>query len=371
MKYKRMPIEIESPEEMGYSNIKYNLAESSVRDCKLSDLGTDFEDILLNYSDHRGRNDLRQLICEDSSILEIDDILITQSAALALFIVNTSLLSAEDHLIVIRPNYATNIETPKAIGCEITYIDLIFENSYAIDIQEIVSNIKPNTKLISITTPHNPTGIDFDRTQIESLIYVIENNGIHLLIDETYRELNFQSKLQAYFAEKSKNIISIASISKAYGLPGLRIGWIICQDLKMLDLFLAAKEQIIICNSVIDEYLASLALKNKANLLKQSHLTLKNNFAIVKKWIANHLFLAWNEPKVGAVCFVKFKEGIDFDFTNFYQILLSDFGTQVGPGHWFEQNDRYFRLGFGFPTEKELKTGLQKIDDCIALFLKK
>jgi aspartate/methionine/tyrosine aminotransferase len=217
MKYKRMPIEIESPEEMGYSNIKYNLAESSVRDCKLSDLGSDFEDLLLNYSDHRGRNDLRQLICEDSSILEIDDILITQSAALALFIVNTSLLSANDHLIVIRPNYATNIETPKAIGCEITYIDLIFENSYAVDIQEVVSNIKPNTKLISITTPHNPTGIDFDRTQIESLIYVIENNGIHLLIDETYRELNFQSKLQAYFAEKSKNIISIASISKAYG----------------------------------------------------------------------------------------------------------------------------------------------------------
>ncbi|MES2794540.1 MAG: pyridoxal phosphate-dependent aminotransferase [Bacteroidota bacterium] len=365
MKYQRMPIEVESPEEMGYENIKYNLAESSVRDRKMSELNANLEDLVLNYGDHRGLIELRNLISEDSKILKANQVLVCQAAAMSLFIVNTSILSANDHLIVIRPNYATNIETPKAISCEISYIDLSFESSFQIDIEQIKKSIQKNTKLISITTPHNPTGIVFKDEIINNLIELAEEKGIYLLIDETYRELNFQSKLKPYYAEKSKKVISISSLSKAYGLPGLRIGWIIIRDEALYYLFLAAKEQIIITNSVVDEYLALCAIKTKEKLLAESNIHLKANFEITKNWLVFHPNLEWIEPEVGAIGFVRFKNTINIDFSKFYEILYDQHQTIVGPGHWFEQSDRYFRLGFGYPTSAELIEGLMAIDNTI------
>jgi aspartate/methionine/tyrosine aminotransferase len=370
MQYKRMPIEVESPEEMGYGTIKNNLAESSVRDRKFSELGANMDELILNYGDHRGLPDLRKLICENSPIINIEQVLVTQAAAMALFIINTTLLSANDHIIVIRPNYATNIETPRAIGCEISFVELTFENSYSVDIEKFKEAIQPNTKLISLTNPHNPTGVIIDENTILQLAEIAAKHECYLLVDETYRELNFQTELMPYFAEKSKNIISVSSISKAYGLPGLRIGWIICQDKVLMNQFLAAKEQIIICNSVVDEYLAFCALHNKVKLLEQSHLVLKENFEITKKWIQNHEYLEWIAPTAGAVCFPRFKANINIDFSLFYQKLFENFQTIVGPGHWFEQTDSSFRLGFGFPTKHELIEGLKAIDQTIELIIK-
>src|SRR3954466_14813991 len=127
MKYKRMPIEIESPEQLGYDTINCNLAESSVHDAVFQDLKLNLNELVLAYGDHLGKPELRELLAQRYPSITSDDILITAGAAAALFIVATSLLRKEDHLIVLRPNYATNIETPKAIGCEIDFIDLSFE----------------------------------------------------------------------------------------------------------------------------------------------------------------------------------------------------------------------------------------------------
>lgn len=366
MQYKRMPIEVESPEEMGYGNIKYNLAESSVRDRRISDINADLNNLVLNYGDHRGSPELRNMICENSNILDSKNVLVTQAAAMGLFVIHSTLLSANDHLIVIRPNYATNIETPKAIGCEISYIDLTFETGYSIDIELVKNLIVSNTKLISITTPHNPTGTIIPENTIDEIIKLAEENNCFLLIDETYRELNFQTKIKPYYSEKSDKVISVSSLSKAYGFPGLRIGWIICKDAQLMNTFLAAKEQIIICNSVVDEYLALQILKNRYNYLKISHLVLKSNFLIVKNWIENHKYFEWIEPEAGAVCFVRFKDDCSIHFTSFYESLFDQCHTIVGPGHWFEQSDQYFRLGFGYAYETELIFGLTAIDKCVA-----
>ncbi|MFN8430306.1 MAG: aminotransferase class I/II-fold pyridoxal phosphate-dependent enzyme [Spirosomataceae bacterium] len=365
MKYKRMPIEVESPEEKGYSNIKYNFAESSIRDKKISNIlpdafGIEFDELVLQYTDHRGRITLRKAIIEKTKNIEIEDVLVCQAAAMALFVVNTSILSKEDHLIVLRPNYATNIETPRAIGCEISFIDLKFENRYQLDITEIKKAIKPNTKLISITTPHNPTGVIIPEKTINELKEIAEEKGIYLLVDQTYRELNFKTEIEPYYAEKSPNIISVSSLSKAYGLPGIRIGWIICKDPVLMEKFLAAKEQIIICNSVVDEYLAEKALKNKAKILSESHTTLNQNFKIVQNWIENHPNFEWVKPDAGAVAFIHFKKPIDTQ--SFYETLLNTHQTMLGPGHWFEQSDQFFRLGFGFPTAEELEEGIKSLN---------
>ena len=128
-----MPIEIESPEEIGYDRIRCNLAESSVSDARLGDLDVALADLVLLYGDHLGHAGLRDIIAGDGPGLTPDDVLLTPGAAAALFIVSTSLLGAGDHLIVARPNYATNLETPRAIGADISTLDLTWEDSWRVD----------------------------------------------------------------------------------------------------------------------------------------------------------------------------------------------------------------------------------------------
>ena len=361
-----MPIEVESPEEMGYNTIKYNLAESSVRDLNWTDLDLNFDELVLFYGEHRGSLALREAIIKPSVQLTSNDVLVTAGAATALFIVATTLLSEHDHLVVIRPNYATNIETPRAIGCEITFVDLVFGNGYNLDFEQIKNVIQPNTKLISLTVPHNPTGKVFDQETILAIIDLATEKGIYVLCDETYRTLNFKSELKPYLAEISPNVISVASLSKAYGVPGIRIGWIICQDQTLMNQFLAAKEQIMICNSVLDEAVALSVFEKENELLTKHHQAIKVNFEIVKNWLNHHPKLAWNEPDAGVVGFVKVKDELAFDASIFHQLLREKHQTIVGPGHWFEQNDRYFRIGFGYPTIEELKQGLANIDLILA-----
>ena len=158
MRYERMPIEVESPEEIGYNTIRYNLSESSITDQRLSDFGLVLPDIPLVYNEHRGSATLRSLIVEGIPGLSAADVLITGGAAGALFIISTALLAAQDHLVVVRPNYATNLETPRAIGCDISFLDLSFEQGFKLDIDVLSGLLRPETKLISITCPHNPTG---------------------------------------------------------------------------------------------------------------------------------------------------------------------------------------------------------------------
>ena len=169
MRDTRMPIEIEAPEEKGYNTISYNLAESSMRDISMCDLDVDLKDLVLFYGEHRGIAKLRQAIIEDSKVLKVDDVLVTAGAATALFIVSTTLLSPEDHLIVIRPNYGTNLETPRAIRCRMSVIDLSFEEEFEIDLEAVSNAITPQTKLISITNPHNPSGKLYSNETIGTL----------------------------------------------------------------------------------------------------------------------------------------------------------------------------------------------------------
>lgn len=243
MLYKRMPIEKESPEEIGYDNIKYNLSESSVTDIKMKELNLSLEELKLEYIGHRGKTELRQMIIKDYINLNEENVLLTSGAAGALFIINTSLLTIDSHLIVVRPNYATNIEVPKTIDCNITFIDLKFEEAWKLDSKKIEAAIQPNTKLISITTPHNPTGMLMPEDEIDKIIQIAEQHNIFLLIDETYRDTCFKTPYPNT-ASKSKKVISVSSLSKAFGLPGLRMGWLITQDEIMMERFLAAKEML-------------------------------------------------------------------------------------------------------------------------------
>ena len=160
MRYRRMPIEEESPEQLGYGRIRRNLAESSVSDAALADLGVDLGGLVLQYGDHLGLPELREAIAADAPGAEADDVIVTPGAVAALFILHTTLLEPGDHIVVARPNYATNVETPRAIGADVSYLDLAFEDGWAVDPARIAALMTPRTRLVSLTTPHNPTGHD-------------------------------------------------------------------------------------------------------------------------------------------------------------------------------------------------------------------
>jgi len=352
-----MPIEIESPEQMGYENVRYNLTESSVSDQLLGNLNLDLSKTLLCYGDHAGMPALREVLAKPYN-LGIKEILVTQGAASALFIVATGLLSKGDHMLVMHPNYATNIETPKAIGCEVEKIELKFALNFRPDLEAIKKQIKPHTKLISITTPHNPTGMTLTEEELLFFIELAETNNCYLLVDETYRELAFQ-KPTTLAACLSPKVISVSSLSKAYGLPGIRTGWIITINKQLQELFLAAKEQIFVTNSVLDETVALKFLENGEVWLKESRQRNIKHFELVKAFIAKEKRLNWVEPQGGVVCFPRIEPMISLEL--FYNTLNHMYYTYVGPGHWFDVNKEFFRIGYGWPATSDLKAGLQNI----------
>ena len=364
MLYKRMPIEKESPEEIGYDNIKYNLSESSVTDIKMSELNLSLNDLKLEYIGHRGKQELRDLIIKDYSNLSKENVLLTNGAAGALFIINTSLLTAEDHLIVVRPNYATNIEVPRTIGCSISFIDLHFENAWKLDPQKITAAIQPNTKLISITSPHNPTGMLMSEEEINSIISIAEQHNIYLLIDETYRDTCFKTPYPVT-ATKSNQVISVSSLSKAFGLPGLRMGWLITQDEILLERFLAAKEMIYISNSALDEEVAYQFYLDKEKFATTINQKAMINFQLLKEWLKKETRMEAILPQGGVVCFPRLKKDLNIDTAKFYSMLMNKFQTMVGPGHWFEMPDSYMRIGFGWTDDLIFKQGLGNISAAI------
>ena len=367
IQYRRMRIEIESPEQLGYASIRNNLAESSFTDMCVADFGVDgdFSRVVLPYGDHLGSERLRQLVVEGTR-LSAADVLVTAGAASALFIVTTSLLSAGAHAIVCSPNYATNLETPRALGAELETIDLRFEEGWRLDVDRIAVSLRPETRLVSVTYPHNPTGSLIAAVELDNLVSLIEEHPTAtLLVDETYRELAYEDPLPVA-ATLSPRVVGVSSMSKSYGLPGLRVGWITCRDARLMETLLAAKEQMFISGAVIDEELAARVLERRRPALDRIHEQTRKHLSIVRDWITDHVIFEWVEPEAGVVCFPRVRPEVPLDVDRFYRSLFDDHGTYVGPGWWFDQDPRFFRLGFAWPDEQQLRGGLDALDEAAA-----
>ncbi|THY92745.1 aspartate/tyrosine/aromatic aminotransferase [Aureobasidium pullulans] len=320
MRYDRMPIEIEAPEEYGYENIRYNLSESSFTDQTLESLDLKIPNLKLIYNEHRGGKKLRKLVASGGDSLHEDD------------------LNPESHLVVVRPNYSTNIETPRAIGCEISFIDLTYEDQFQINVAAIEASIKRNTKIVSITCPHNPTGTLISEDSLRQLVAVIKKHNCLLLVDETYRDISYGSQLPIA-ASLGDHVISTT--------------------------FLAAKEQMSISGSVIDEWIAEQLLARKSEILQVTTAEMKIRRSIVAAWIEKEELLEWVQPEGGIVCFPRMTREPVGGTAGFYKRLLEVHGTYVGPGHWFEMPDTSFRVGYGWSTRSELEEGLEAISKAL------
>jgi aspartate/methionine/tyrosine aminotransferase len=359
MRYRRMPIEIESPEQLGYDTIAHNLSESSVADRSLDDLGLDLDlgKLTLCYGDHLGDPALREQIAAGGRGLHPDDVLVTPGAAAALFAISTSQLGPGDHAVVVRTNYATNIETPLAVGADVDFLDLRFEDGFRLDVDRLAGLLRRDTKLVSITVPHNPTGSMCTRGELADVIELVERCGATLLCDETYRDLTHAEPLPLA-ASLSDRAVSVASLSKAYGLPGLRVGWAVTRDAALRETLLAAKEQIVICGATLDEAIAAAVLADRDRILSPIRDLVADHLRRVADWVDGEDRVEWVRPEGGVVCFPRIRPDVPVDVDRFYDVLLDRHGTYVGPGHWFDADRRHFRIGFGWPSTADLDAGL-------------
>ncbi|HQY31862.1 MAG TPA: pyridoxal phosphate-dependent aminotransferase, partial [Thermomicrobiales bacterium] len=277
------------------------------------------------------------------------------------FLTASALLERGSHLVVTRPNYASNLETPRAIGADITYIELNFADRYRLDPDRVAAAITPHTRLVSITTPHNPTGAVIPPADLQAIVEITARAGCWLLVDETYRELG--DTIVAPVSTLAPHVISVSSLSKTYGVPGIRVGWLTCTDNALMTTLLAGQEQAALAHSVLDIAVAEHVLQQRDRLLPGVRAHAQTNRQIVADWITADPAIEWVRPEGGVVCFPRFANPA----INARQIYarLQDAGIFVGPGWWFEQEERSFRLGFGYPTSTELLLGLETISTLV------
>lgn len=357
MWFKRMLIEEESPEQYGYERIKYNLTESSTSDKSMADVGIKLEDsLLLCYGDHLGKPELRELIGKRYGVTA-NEVIVTVGACMALFTLYSTLLKPSDHVIIMHPNYPANIEIPRSLGCDVELYELQFADGFSLDIDKMIAMLKPATKLVNITYPHNPTGTMITSEELQRLAAACDKNGTYLVVDETYGDLTVGERLP-HVCNLTEYGVCLESLSKAIGVPGIRTGWIVTKNKQLLEMLVAAKEQICICGSVVDEECAYQVLQRNEELMAPIRRDIAEKFAIVCEVLDNQDVLEWVKPSGGVICFPHIKDEIELDINEFYDVLNNKYGVFVGPGHWFDMDDRYFRVGYAWPDKEQLRTGL-------------
>ena len=219
-----------------------------------------FEELWLGYTETFGAADLREVIAQMYAACDSRQVLCFAGASEGIFAAHKVLLDSDSHAIAITPNYQSHESLPLAI-CATTGIALDADDNWSLDIDRIAQAIRPNTRLITINFPHNPTGAILPRERLDALIGLCRKHGIYLLSDEIFNGLGrSDARHLPYITDLYERGLSLNVTSKAYGLPGLRIGWIACADTELLQRMERVKHYLSICNSAPSERLALIAL---------------------------------------------------------------------------------------------------------------
>ncbi|TFH04887.1 MAG: aminotransferase class I/II-fold pyridoxal phosphate-dependent enzyme [Candidatus Thorarchaeota archaeon] len=280
---------------------------------------------------------------------------VTTGASEGNFAVLGHLVGSRDHLIIEHPTYPSLYQIPRSLERYHSLFKLTWKNQFRPDMDELRKLVKKNTKLITLTHPNNPTGSVITHDELKEAIEIAESAGAYLMVDETYRDMMFD-KPPPLAATLSPNAISLTSMSKTWGLPGIRIGWVVA-DTPIIEAIRAVREQVTICNSSLGEAIAKSVLEKKNSLLDGLRKSMFTNFDIVKDWMESQSWLEWIEPKSGVVCAPRLKSGVSTD--ELCQLLVTKYRTFTVPGSRLEL-EGHFRLGFGGEQE-ELVKGLDQL----------
>ena len=338
---------------------KYHLTASDMESMSIADLLTlasdqdreAFYNQWLGYTETFGHPELLEEIAGTYDTIDPDQLLCFAGAEEGIYTAMRVLLGKDDHAIVTVPNYQAAETVPSSI-CSVSGVALDENDNWSLDIDRVKAEIRPQTKLISINFPNNPTGAVLDRDTYDALIELCRTHGLYLFSDEVYRLVEGDPSIRLpQAADVYEKALSLNVMSKAYGLPGLRIGWIASRDTPLLAKLERYKHYLTICNAAPSERLAIIALRAREKILERNRTLLTHNLKLLEKFFGEFADLfEWYRPEGGCVAFPKYLGGGSTD--QFCEDLVAKSGVLLLPPRIYHSelldtpNNR-FRIGYG------------------------
>ncbi|HEU4540122.1 MAG TPA: pyridoxal phosphate-dependent aminotransferase [Jiangellaceae bacterium] len=346
---------------------RHNLGESCGRDLAVNEVldrpeMKELAELPIGYGTSQGDIRLRELIAVRHGVAA-DQVLVTSGAAAALFILGLSFCDGE--IVIGLPCYPPTMDTVLGLGAAVQVVRSTFDHGYRIDLDEVRRQLSPRTSLVLFASPQNPSGL---RIADSDVLAVLEHMGqicptAYLVIDETFREATFAEDPPPSLAGISPHLVTCASLSKAYGVPGLRIGWLTTSDPALYKQLRLAKFNAAIACGSVDEFLAMRVLANADGILAQRAQELVRARETVEAWVdANAGRVRWLRPDAGAFCAVELSsERFDSAAMTRFHTRLRELGTSVAQGPWFGDAEQIIRIGLTYEPIDRLREGLQTI----------
>lgn len=339
-------------------DVEYNLSESGVHPIRLDELLADepgyIDQLLsteLNYPHVNGDPELRRNIANLYDNASPENVLVTVGAAEANYITTRTLLDPGDEIVVMLPNYMQIWGIAKNHGYRLKTFHLREESAWAPDLAELAENVTAKTKLIAICNPDNPTGRALTTDEMEAIINQADRVGAWILADEVYAgaERLSDDQTPSFFGRYDK-VVASGSMSKAYGMPGLRVGWAV-GPADIIDDIWARHEYTTISASMLSNKLATVALSPEVRprILQRTRHFIRQGFPILQAWMEGHQdIFALHPPDAAAIAFVRYN--IEINSTQFVDRLRREKSVLIVPGDHFGL-DHFFRISFGLPPE--------------------
>ena len=335
---------------------RFDLAESIGPDLTLGALAEGLADVKIGYRTPEGDPELRALVAAKADV-DAQDVVITVGAMQALFLIAFILCQRRDHgpqdrIVTTRPLFANARTCMESVGADVAEIPVSFSTGYRLDLDALREALTPETKLVSLATPQNPSGVALSDAEIEAVLCLMGDRcpDAFLLLDDTYREAAYGNEAITPSAIlRNPRIVTCASLSKCHGAPGLRIGWMITRDTALRAQLVLGKFNTVITGAAVDEILAIRVLRDQQRILAERRVQLANGLARTEAWVAAHAdWVEWVKPDAGALCCVRLRPDV-FDASGIeaFHNALAARAPRVGRGDWFGDDPAVFRLGFG------------------------
>ena len=345
--------------------VRFNLSESGVHALSvtellsLSDRQPDTLDVRLGYGQSNGSDELRNLIADLYPGATEASVLVTTGGAEANFTAFWELMEPKASVAVMLPNYMQVPGLLKSFGARIHPFHLVEENGWQPDLNELEKGLRDGARFILVTNPNNPTGAVLDETSMSRIVALADRHGAWILADEVYRGAELDGPETPSFWGLHDRVLVTNSLSKAYGLPGLRIGWVV-GPAEMMEALWGRTDYTTITPASLSDTLARVALEpdTRRKILARTRKILTNNLALLSSWMdGQEGRFRYRPPDAGAICYTRY--GPSINSTEFAESLRTEMDLLVVPGDHFGM-DRYLRLGFG-PPAPELEEALERL----------
>ncbi|NRF67594.1 pyridoxal phosphate-dependent aminotransferase [Aquincola sp. S2] len=353
---------------------RFDLAESLGPDLRLGELFDADSDpdalaalaqLPLGYATAAGDAALREQVARAHGVAA-DDVVLTVGGMHALFLLAFTLCAPGDEAVVAAPLFPLARNALQAVGAELHTLALDFDHGWQPDLAAFRALLSPRTRLVSLASPQNPSGVAIALPVLREMLALMHTHApqARLLLDETYREATYGSDpIVPSACTLDPRVVTVASLSKCHGAPGLRIGWAISRDAALREQLVTAKFNTVVSCSPLDEAVALQVLRRRDGILVERRRRLAENLALTAQWVRDHAaFVDWVRPDAGALCCVRLKPAVfDDAAVERFHAALPALDLRVGDGRWFGEPRRVFRLGFGLPPAPELAIALQRL----------